>query len=185
MHWRPITWQDEAPVTKYNPIRPETALGLHGDRRRIRFVLRPYETTQAHPVSRLLWFLPLLYPGSQAWLDRRLEDVILGRARCTLAYTTSGLVGLTIETPKGLRRVKLSTIYVDPKYRGLGIGTALLKNCVGHWKRSRIERAHVTVAAHREPTLAPLLQSSQFQLAGVQENRYGFDRDEAIYIWQR
>ena len=63
-------------------------------------------------VGVMLREIPLLYPGGKQWLGKRLDDVVEGHASCTLAVTESDLAGLTIETPKGKRRTKLSTIYV-------------------------------------------------------------------------
>ena len=79
-------------------------------------VLRALDRTSADAVRELLLELPTDYPGADAWLDRRLSDVLDGAAECWMALVGSQLAGVTILTPKR-SALKLSTIYVDPRYR--------------------------------------------------------------------
>src|SRR5260370_4029906 len=77
-------------------------------------------------------------PRSDEWLERRLQDVASGRAACELVPDRRGLRGITIETAKGGRKLKLSTIWVAERARGQGLGGLLLDRCRGRWIDSEL-----------------------------------------------
>lgn len=145
---------------------------------------RPFRPSDRAPVIRLLSILPRLYPGGRAWLERRLDDVLAGRARCTVALGPWGVVGTTIETPKGARRLKLSTIYVHPRFRGLSVGTGLLERCRADWLREGRSVVHVTADARRAPLLLPLFTQFDFKAEALEAARYGPGRDETVFSWE-
>jgi hypothetical protein len=146
--------------------------------------LRPFCRSDRLAVFQLLSGLPLLYPKSHIWLDKRLDDVLLGKAQCTLAQVGTIPVGLTIETPKGAQSVKLSTIFVDPKFRNMQVGSLLLGGCLRRWMLNEVSRAHVTVDARRSQYLLPFFSRFAFDLISTEHNRYGTDRDEHILVWK-
>ena len=146
-------------------------------------VLRPFLLVDLKSVQVLLQDLPALYPGGDAWLLRRLTDALAGAARCTLAVSAQGLAGITIETPKSLDTVKLSTLYVHPDFRHLGLGTQLLKACRSGWVQAGITTAYVTVDARLTTSLAPLLRQVGFSYTALECNRYGPGRDEMVFHW--
>lgn len=147
------------------------------------FCLRPYSVRDQSAVFALLHDLPMLYPGGGAWLERRLEDVLQRRARCTLAVTANGPIGIVIETPKERGRLKLSTIFVDFSFRGIGVASSLMTECRRIWMQKGVERVHVTADLKRVPTLLPLLRKNGFRLASVVYERYGPSRHEAVFNW--
>jgi GNAT superfamily N-acetyltransferase len=154
------------------------------DKRPSFFCVRPFSNADRASVFELLSILPTLYPKGTNWLDRRLNDVLFGKARCTLAVTAWGQpIGVTIETPKEAYRLKLSTIYVHPAFRGLGIGTALLSNCYTVWLREELRQVYVTAASHVSETLYSSIRQFGFCVKAVAPNRYGIDRDEIVFDW--
>lgn len=158
--------------------------GERADKYRIEFALRPYSPSDRSAVLRLLSILPSLYPEGDLWLDRRLQDVSRGRARCMIADTSRwGPAGLTIETPKGPRKVKLSTIFVDPCFRGYGIGSALLRCCRENWTREKLRNVYMTADLRSAGVMLPLVARFGFKLMTTGFNRYGRDRHEMVLSW--
>jgi GNAT superfamily N-acetyltransferase len=143
--------------------------------------LRPYEQESRSAVFALLQDLPRLYPKSEEWLQRRLSDVARGKARCTLAMASSTPIGVTIETPKGRHRLKLSTIYVHPLFRGKGVGTDLMVAAYRQWQLNEVDEVYVTADRNRAPDLGPLLSRFGFVMAAVEPKRYGPNRDEVVF----
>jgi GNAT superfamily N-acetyltransferase len=146
--------------------------------------LRSFTRYDRVSVFNLLSFLPTLYPKGYSWLDSRLDDVLAGRARCTLAVTPWDVAGVTIETPKGAKRLKLSTIYVNPRFRGLGVGASLLRHCKAKWEQEELSGVHVTADTRRLDALLPLLTNHGFSVTAMDKERYGPNRDEMIFNWE-
>ena len=152
--------------------------------RGIEFGIRPYSQSDHGAVLKLLSILPLLYPEGDLWLESRLQDASRGKARCMIADTRRwGPVGITIETPKGPRKVKLSTIFVSPRFRELGIGTALLQRCREHWRSKKLRNVYVTADTNSASELLPLISRYGFKLIATEFNRYGPDRHEMVLSW--
>lgn len=149
----------------------------------ISVVLRPYRNQDKEAVFEVLSFLPLLYPKGHEWLEKRLGEVVHQSAECTLAICDSRLAGLTIETPKGLHVRKLSTIWVAPDFRSLGLGSRLLEACRRKWNKMEIRFAYVTADANVSLMLWPLLRNHGFRLLNTEMNRYGEGRNECIFDW--
>jgi ribosomal protein S18 acetylase RimI-like enzyme len=146
-------------------------------------IARPYRSLDRDAVFQLLDFLPALYPRGFQWLDARLEEVLEGKARCTLIEMCTQIAGISIETPKARRTVKLSTIFVHPLFRGYGVGTALLTNCCGRWRDESIQRCYVTVDFKIARDLGNLLRRFSFEQTALIENRYGEGRHEVVFSW--
>lgn len=145
--------------------------------------IRPYCHSDRKSVFKLLGILPILYPGGYNWLEHRLDEVVLGKARCTLAVTQCGPVGVIIETPKHLSRLKLSTFYVHPAFRGLNIGTHLLHQSYEGWIRKELAQVHITADLKISNTLIPLLTRYGFRVKAIELARYGPNRDEIVLSW--
>ena len=84
---------------------------------------RPFGPRDQPAILGLLSGLSTIYPDSAGWLRRRLTDTLEHRARCTVAVLDDVPVAVLIESPKGPTEIKLSTLYVAPEYRRLGIAT--------------------------------------------------------------
>jgi N-acetylglutamate synthase-like GNAT family acetyltransferase len=155
----------------------------HAAKRRLEICLVPFTSGDRSQVTGLLRDVPALYPNGARWLERRLDDALDGKARVMLARAGSNAVGVTIETPKGKNRIKLSTILVDENARGYGVGSRLLASCIDSWNQSGIEEAIVTARVSRAPQLTPLLSRLGFHCISVLPNRYGELNDEAVFRW--
>jgi GNAT superfamily N-acetyltransferase len=133
-------------------------------------------------VFKLLGFLPALYPGSFEWLDRRLEQILEGKGRCTVVNLSGRIAGITIESPKTARTVKLSTIFVDAHFRGRRVGTALLADCCNRWRQELVKSCHVTADYRIARDLSPLLKQFSFKETAMLMNRYGPGRHEVVFL---
>ena len=91
-----------------------------------------------------------------------------------------GPVGATIETPKGSRTIKLSTIWVVPPFRKMGVGHALIDACCARWVANGIANAYVTTDTRRSEVLFPVLKRFGFERGPIEHQRYGTDRSEAV-----
>ena len=129
--------------------------------------LRPFRPSDRAGVTSLLTDLPALYPEGAKWLQRRLDDVVENRARCTLAVRHTAILGATIETPKGARHMKLSTIFVRPALRKRGVGSLLMEDCRRRWELSDLDDVIVTVAWARLPEVTPLFRRTGFEMVTI------------------
>lgn len=146
----------------------------------------PMEQRHHPEVFRLLSRdLSHVYVGGQRWLDGKLAELHDGRASGLVVEDGAGrVVGSAIETPKGSRRTKLSTIYVKPVYRHNRIGTSMMRSLISSWSTRDVEYASVTVASSRVRTIQPLLTTWGFSLVALIPERYGDGRDEFVFTWQ-
>jgi GNAT superfamily N-acetyltransferase len=145
--------------------------------------LRSYEASDRAAVFELLQFLPVLYPNGDAWLDKRLGEILNGRGRCTLARRPGQIVGITIETPKNLKSIKLSTIFVHHDFRARGIGTSLLASRVSEWRRESARQCYVTADFRIAEQLRSFLGRFSFEERAFLRNRYGEGRHEVVFCW--
>lgn len=125
-----------------------------------------------------------LYPDGGKWLQRRLDDVESGSAAATVVARGAQIAGVTIETPKEIGRLKLSTLWVHPSCRRIGIGSAMLGRGRKKWIQTEASRVDLTCAASAASGLAPLLHRSGFLLESLERNRYGEGRHEFVFSWR-
>jgi ribosomal protein S18 acetylase RimI-like enzyme len=153
------------------------------DREAVR--LRSYEAADARRVKQVAEVLERLYPTGGEWLDRKLRahESDPSNVRCTLAEVGSTLLGLTIETVKGLGRTKLSTIWVNEAVRRRGIGTRLIDSCLANWRRELLRETYVTASIQVVEVVALLLVPAGFHLRALEPDRYGDGRDEVVLAW--
>jgi GNAT superfamily N-acetyltransferase len=146
--------------------------------------IRPYMRSDCTDVFRLLWILPILYPHGYDWLDRRLIDVEEGRADCRIATVDGVLAGALIETPKGARSAKLSTLWVVPRFRHRGVAGGLLEEARCRWLQRGFDLVTATVDWWRSAAIAPTLERAGFRSEGIVPELYGPNRDELIMVWR-
>lgn len=118
---------------------------------------REMRRSDCSSIRRLLHFLPDLYPGADEWLERRLSDVGMGKAYCSVAGVERTLGGILIETPKGRRAAKVSTFYVHPRICCFGLGSLLFARHEDRWLRCGIDDVHITVPQERLNPLSAFL----------------------------
>jgi hypothetical protein len=127
--------------------------------------------------------LERLYPTGGEWLNRKLHRSNRARMACMLAVVGGALLGLTIETIRGFRRRKLSTILVEDATRGMGVGTALIESCLERWRRELLKEVYVTASLQVVGVVALLLVPKGFQYRALERRRYGVGRDEVVLTW--
>jgi ribosomal protein S18 acetylase RimI-like enzyme len=125
--------------------------------------------------------LPRLYPGGDAWLDRRLVDVLQGHAAALVARRDDTVCGVVILSPKAARGLKLSTVFVNEHARSGGLGTSLVDAAVRYADEQGYAEMWVTVAHHLADQLAALLRGSGFTDTAFVSNRYGLGRHEVVF----
>jgi GNAT superfamily N-acetyltransferase len=145
--------------------------------------LEPYQKSRRSQVVSLLAILPELYPNGDAWLHQRLFEVENSGPRGTLILMGRDVVGVAIETPKSTQRLKLSTIYVSPSWRGLGLGRLLVTKLRGRWLREGRVQVYVTVAHHLACSVSRALMPLGFSFDALVLDRYGRGRHEVILTW--
>lgn len=145
---------------------------------------RPYQQKDRAWAFETLAFLPNLYPRGGHWLDKRLDEVLASKADCSLVLLNRVRVGLMIETPKGKGTLKLSTLWVDPRFRGIGAGRYLLTQAMARWLRNDLEYVYVTTDVRRAPLVQPFLEQLGFVAGPISFARYGELRDELVLWWR-
>lgn len=131
-------------------------------------------------VQELLTVLPKLYPKGSVWLERRLDDALLGSARCTLVDVDGAVAGVAIETPKGFGRLKLSTFLIAEEFRNRGVGGTFLRALHDRWIYERVQQVHVTVAEHHHDHLQRAFAPVGFLTVAHEPDRYGPERSEYV-----
>jgi ribosomal protein S18 acetylase RimI-like enzyme len=165
-----------------NLTRPRAAEILRGGTST--FDITPYAERDRSALFGLLEVVDVRYPGGFRWLDRRLDDVWRGRARCTVVRRESLVVGAAIETPKGDAHLKLSTLWVAPAFRRHGAGTSLVDGLVRRWEREDVADVWVTTDLARCEDLLPSVTRVGFTPLAVCADRYGDGRCEVVYGWR-
>jgi ribosomal protein S18 acetylase RimI-like enzyme len=145
---------------------------------------RAYEPGDEAWVFEALSFLPQLYPGGHAWLDRRLHEVLDNKARCTIALFSQVKAGVLIEAPKAKGTLKISTIWVEPRFRHYGAGAYLLEQARARWIREGLSYVYVTADLATAPLIQPLFQRTGFTAEAISYGRYGEQRDELVLSWR-
>jgi GNAT superfamily N-acetyltransferase len=117
------------------------------------------------------------YPDFQGWLSRTLSEpttiVNLG------VVDGSSAKGVAIWKPKDARTAKLSTFYLHPDARNLGLGQHLLFHCLRQWVEKRVERAYVTAGADKEDVIRFCLGFG-FRVEGAALRRYSGGETELV-----
>lgn len=123
------------------------------------------------------------YPLGSAWLERRLAAVERGAAELALVMKDREALAWAILTPKGGRRVKLSTFLVAPRARNRTIGCYLIRALQDHWLRNDIDEAYVSVDQQDVGTRA-FFSRADFRLVPGALAVYGADRRDVVYGWR-
>lgn len=162
------------------------SLSREGDRNmrleaRIPRTLNCADADERRRIHDLLDFLPVLYPGGDTWLERRLDDVAENRAYAYAMEAEDAVAAVCIGIHKPSRRFKISTLFVAPEHRGKGFGRALLKAMITQAVTVGAEEAYITGATSVRHELGALLHSAGFAHVHTEPCRYGPDRDEDVY----
>lgn len=134
-------------------------------------------------VFSLLSSIETRYPGGLSWLSRRFDDILAKKAYGIGSFDNGVLTGAVILTPKGHNKLKLSTIKVDPLYRGRGFGNRLMHFTNEFLRIGNYEEAYVTVNSDDNKTQQFLSKNGGFYLCHSIPNKYREAHCENILRW--
>lgn len=161
-----------------------------------RALIRPITDSDIGPLMRQVGpLVDSLYPQGAAKLLRRLEDARDGYASAHVVVPspealsnqtlpTAAPLALVAEAAKGLCRVKISTFWVAPRARRLGLGSMLVDHRMQAWRRTGVERAAITVCRDRALEIEALFVPRGFDQRLVVPALYGAERDEIVLVWR-
>jgi DNA-binding MarR family transcriptional regulator/N-acetylglutamate synthase-like GNAT family acetyltransferase len=171
----------------------ETVENLLGDRREsagLSYILRPH---QPGDIGWVIHRHGVLYAKEYA-LDQSFEALVARaaasfiegfdprRERCWIAERHGGIVGSVLLVKDEGTDAKLRLLYVEPRARGLGIGSRLVAECVGFARRTGYRKISlwtndVLVSARR------IYQAAGFRLVR-EEPHHSFGRDLVGQYWE-
>lgn len=129
----------------------------------------------------LLNDFPSNYPRFYEWLDKRIDQIENGQSSCEAVIWKSSLVGVLIDTPKGMYARKVCTLFVHPSFRRFGAGSILMRRAQARWHAESISDVHITVPDSKDRNLRPFLIGNGFRQLAIARSRYREGRDEFIY----
>jgi len=149
-------------------------------RQRLSMQVRDLRRDDVPQVTSMLSVLPTLYPNGDAWLSRRLADVLVGDARCTLLDVGHQLAGVAIESPKAAGRLKLSTFLIADEFRNAGMGGAFIRHLKDRWVAEELAEVYVTVADQNHDQVLRAFNPVGFLTLTCEKDRYGAGRREYV-----
>lgn len=132
-------------------------------------------------IQSLLGYLPSLYPKADLWIDKTLQHIESRRSSCFIGHSRGEILGVWIESDKGLRSRKISTIFIDERARGRGLGSSLYDAAYCAWRRQGLDHVYVTVPHCRLPKMQRFLSSRDFYESAYLPSRYGEGRHESVF----
>ena len=149
----------------------------------ITFMVRTIEARELKTVTETLPDLKSIYPGFDTWVDDKAVQINDGSASAYVATYGQENAGFALVTDKEPGVRKLSTLYIQPRYQGLGVGPRLLYGVIGQAARDRIGKLYLTVSEERREQLEGLLLQFGFFVEGVSGRRY---RDGSWeWVWSK
>jgi GNAT superfamily N-acetyltransferase len=149
----------------------------------VTFMVRTIDASELRDVAIAFPQLLELYPEFETWIERKAREIVAGT---TSAYVTTyerDKAGFALVSDKGPGVRKLSTLYVKPRYQGLGVGPRLLFGVIDKAARDGVGKLYVTVSEERRDELDGLLEQFGFFVEGVSGRRY---RDGSWeWIWSK
>jgi predicted nucleic acid-binding protein/ribosomal protein S18 acetylase RimI-like enzyme len=136
------------------------------------------QATQDHiaEVSELLKGLEEDYPGFLSdWLPKQFEDPSFLKK---VEILNNQVASVSITKDKGGGVVKLSTFFIDPRFRELGLGQHLLHHELVNWAHRGIRKVIVTIPS-RNQEMFRFFRKYGFFVEGLSPLRYG-SRAEVI-----
>lgn len=119
--------------------------------------------------------LRLYYPRFDEWFRRFEDTFVVGERRAWLAYVDGNVAGFMFV--KTSLKTKISTLYVYPEYRSLGVAPALLETV-----NSKILGAkHITMAEEVVPALGPIVESVGYRVVACVLGKYRENKREYVY----
>jgi len=137
---------------------------------------------QHFATSGLLTSIADRYPNFPIWLERKTREIQSHQATATAAFANHGeIIGVIIESYKDQEGSKISTIYVRPDFRSLGIGSYLLAS---HLARSITEGRrlfYTTFDSSLDADLGGFMKYMGFIPSASHRDRYRVGAIERVY----
>ncbi len=149
----------------------------------VTFMVRTIEGLELKEITETFPDLEALYPNFTEWIDTKIVDIRHGTASAFLARYGQENAGFALVVDKGDKVRKLATLYMKPRYQGLGVGPRLLYGVIEQAARDGIEKLYVTVSDERREQLEGLLHQFGFFVEGVAGRRYR--RDSWEWVWSK
>jgi GNAT superfamily N-acetyltransferase len=138
----------------------------------VTFMVRTIDAGELREITASFPQLEQLYPDFQTWVDNKMVELNNGGARAYVAAYGQENAGFALVSDKLTGVRKLSTLYMKPRYQGLGVGPRLLFGVIDQAARDGIEKLYLTVSEERRETLENLLEQFGFFVEGVSGRRY-------------
>lgn len=120
----------------------------------------------------------ILYPEFDSWLNFKVRrNINTNERKILIAHDGDKIVGVALLKNTQLEQ-KISTFYVSPTYRGLGIGTKLMSQSL---ELLDTNHTFITVSEERNSELSPLLKSTGFTLQQTVPDMYRKGYCELFY----
>ena len=149
----------------------------------VTFMVRTIEARELADITATFPELEELYPNFQAWVDGKAVEINGGSANAYVATYGQENAGFALVSDKDPGVRKLSTLYIKPRYQGLGVGPRLLYGVITQAAHDAIGKIYVTVSEERRDTLEGLLTQFGFFVEGVAGRRYREGSWE--WIWSK
>lgn len=149
----------------------------------VTFMVRTIEAGELKDITATFPELEEVYPNFQAWVDGKAVEINEGSANAYVATYGQENAGFALVSDKDPGVRKLSTLYIKPRYQGLGVGPRLLYGVIAQAAHDAIGKIYVTVSEERRDTLEGLLTQFGFFVEGVAGRRYREGSWE--WIWSK
>lgn len=151
-----------------------------------RWLVRPFAASDmARLMRRAGPMVDALYPRGAEQLHDTLNDAVHGYASAFVVTDHSDTaVGLICEKPKGRRRIKVSTFWIDPSVHGEGAGHFLAAARHRAWSQIDGLEVYGTSRFTRTPAIERVFGPLGFTLIHRSLNRYGDGEHEDVHQWE-
>jgi ribosomal protein S18 acetylase RimI-like enzyme len=129
----------------------------------------------------------LYYPSFDAWFQQKLVPGFFAAKRAILIANERGFVGVSVvRLPERGRVSKISSLYVQPKYRGCGVGSNLMRSTLELLDRS--ERSYSIITVPEESLegrdgqrFSLILSKFGFEKVAEVQNKYRVGKTETVF----
>lgn len=131
-----------------------------------------------------LSFLRILYPNGGEWLDKTLRSASTDIECHTFVTDKGERAGVAITKKKSNRETKISTFYVAPRFRKLGVGKLALRMLLEDFFQKDVDRVHITHCKNTIEGFQNFLNSVTVWDNVEAPERYFADKTEVVSIAQ-
>lgn len=149
----------------------------------VTFMVRTIDARELKTAADEFPELKELYPLFDEWVDGKMVAIGNGTATAYVATYGQASAGFALLSDKGDGVQKISTLYIKPRYQGLGVGPRLLYGALARAADEGVEKLYLTVSEERRQQLEGLLEQFGFFVEGVSGRRYR--RGSMEWVWAK